>query len=304
MVVIYNNSEFRFFKLSLLVLVSIMIISCQKAEQKPAGIVSEFTTDSEGYFKGVIKLQEKDMLGTYSDIVLTFNGDDVRREVTEKMFKNISYGMIYKRGKDSVYYFYTKDQKSWYTSIMKHDFQQWVEKLEKPTVDSENPGSTTLSAQPPFGVIFEYFNTSDAIPSVKISPLKNYSSVKCQTFLVPESKSCNVWYSDAIKIRPEIMEIIERNQPVSIKTLALQVEYFSPKSTGEKNTLDKAVDKMNKVLVKTDHKIHLDEIRSNSKVLIDLPVNSVKISPQKMNDMINPPVESEEIGDHHHDIFD
>jgi hypothetical protein len=306
---ILKSIYLKIFKLSLLVFVSAMMISCQKAEQKAAGNASEFISDSEGYFKGIIKLEEKDVLGTHSDIVLTFNGNDVKREVTEKLFKNISYGMIYRKGQDSVDYFYTKDQKSWHTSIAKKDFQKWVQELEKPIVDPENIGSTSLAAQPPFGIIFQYFDSSgkNVVSTITSSPLKNYSAVKCQTFLVPDDKSCNVWYSDAIKIRPEILEIIEHNQPKSIKTLALQVEYFSPKSSGEKNTLDKVFDKMNKVLVKTDKKIHLNDISSNNQISIELPKNSEKVSPHSLNEIIYPAEEndgnSSSGGHHHHDIF-
>lgn len=121
------------------------------------------------------------------------------------------------------------------------------------------------------------------------------------------SKSCNVWYSDAIKVLPEILEIIEHNQPVFIKTLALQVQYFSPESAGEKNNVDKVVDKMNKVLVKTDYQIHLNEIKPSDKVSIDLPKKSLKVSSKEINNIIYPPGESSESsggGDHHHDIFD
>jgi len=286
-----------------------MIISCKKTEQSTAGNLKEPFKDSEGYFKGIIKLEEKDVLGTHSDIVLTFNGNDVKREVTEKLFKNISYGMIYRKGNDSVDYFYTKDQKSWHTSIAKKDFQKWVQELEKPIIDPENMG-TSLTGQPPFGIIFQYFDSSgkNVVSTITSSPLKNYSTVKCETFLVPDDKSCNVWYSDAIKIRPEILEIIEHNQPKSIKTLALQVEYFSPKSAGEKNALDKVFDKMNKVLVKTDKKIHLNDINSNHQASIDLPKNSEKVSPQSLNEIIYPAEQNEGKSSggghhHHHDIF-
>lgn len=143
-------------KCSLLLFVITLMFSCQKEEQKPAGSVSEFINDSEGYFKGVVRLQEKDMFVTYSDIVLTFNGNDVKREVTEKLYKNISYGMIYRKGKDSVNYFYTKRSKILVYSNCEKRLPEWIQELEKQIVDSENMGSTTLSSKPPFGVIFEY----------------------------------------------------------------------------------------------------------------------------------------------------
>lgn len=302
-------NSIQILKFLVLIFASVTIISCKESKESTTGNVKESTVDSEGYFKGIIKLEEKDVLGTHSDIVLTFNGKDVKREVTEKLFKNISYGMIYRKGNDSVDYFYTKDQKSWHTSIAKKDFQKWVQELEKPIIDPENIGSTSLASQPPFGIIFQYFDSSgkNVVSTITSSPLKNYSAVKCQTFLVPDDKSCNVWYSDAIRIRPEILEIIEHNQPKSIKTLALQVEYFSPKSSGEKNTLDKVFDKVNKVLVKTDKKIHLNDINSNNQISIDLPKNSEKVSPQSLNEIIYPAEESDGKssggGHHHHDIF-
>lgn len=301
-------NSIQILKFFVLIFALITIISCKESKESTTGNASEFISDSEGYFKGIIKLEEKDVLGTHSDIVLTFNGNDVKREVTEKLFKNISYGMIYRKGNDSVDYFYTKDQKSWHTSIAKKDFQKWVLELEKPIIDPEN-GSTSFAVQPPFGIIFQYFDSSgkNVVSTITSSPLKNYSAVKCQTFLVPDDKSCNVWYSDAIKVRPEILEIIEHNQPKSIKTLALQVEYFSPKSSGEKNTLDKVFDKVNKVLVKTDKKIHLNDISSNNQISIDLPKNSEKVSPQSLNEIIYPAEESDGKssggGHHHHDIF-
>jgi len=90
--------------------------------------------------------------------------------------------------------------------------------------------------------------------------------------------------------------------------LALQVEYFSPKSAGEKNALDKVFDKMNKVLVKTDKKIHLNDINSNHQASIDLPKNSEKVSPQSLNEIIYPAEQNEGKSSggghhHHHDIF-
>lgn len=285
------------------------VVFCKKSEETTPKNQKEFRNDSDGYFKGIIKLEEKDMLGTHSDIVLTFNGNDVKREVTENLSKNISYGMIYRKGQDSVDYFYTKDQKSWHASIAKKDFQKWVQELETPIIESDDMGSSTLAGQRPFGIIFEFFDSSgsNVVSTITTSPLKNYSSVKCQTFLVPKDKSCNVWYSDDIKIRPEILDIIEHNQPKSIKTLALQVEYFSPKSTGEKNTLDKVVDKMDKILVKMDKKIHLNSINSNDEISINLPKNSEKVSPTKLNEIMFPPVESDKSssggGRHHHDFF-
>lgn len=296
-------------KLSLLVIVLGIIVSCNKSENNTAGKTTELLNDSEGYFKGVIELEEKDMLGTHSDIVLIFNEGDVKREVTERLLKNISYGMIYRKKQDSVDYFYTKDQKSWYASIAKKDFRKWVQELEKPVIDSENIGNTSFAVQPPFGTIFKYFDSfgKGVVSTIASSPLKNYTSVKCQTFLVPDSKSCNVWYSDAIKIRPDVLEIIEHNQPKSINTLALQVEYFSPESSNQKNTLDKVLDKVDKVLVKTDKKIYLSKINSSNKISIDLPKNSEKVSPQKLNEIIFPVEESSGSssggGHHHHDIF-
>lgn len=102
-------NSIQILKFLVLIFASVTIISCKESKESAAENVKESVMDSEGYFKGIIKLEEKDVLGTHSDIVLTFNGNDVKREVTEKLFKNISYGMIYRKGNDSVDYFYTKD---------------------------------------------------------------------------------------------------------------------------------------------------------------------------------------------------
>ena len=278
-----------------LLFATIILVSCNKFKENTPKNSIEVVNDSEGYFKGIIKLEEKDWLGTESNITLIFNGDDVKREVTQRLFSNVSYGMIYRKGKDSVEYYYTKDDKTWHTLIAKKDFQKWVTKLERPVIDSTNIGSSTLIDNRPFGDIFKFFNSSatDVTSTIVNSTLKNCTSVRCQTFLVPQNgvSSCNVWYSEDIKIRPEILEIIEHNQPTSIKTLALQVEYFSPK-VSTKNTLDKVLDKVNKVLVKTGNKIHLNSVNSTDNVSIELPKNSVKVASKDFNIIVHPKVES------------
>ena len=282
-------------KLLSLIFATIFLFSCNKFEQNPSKNSIEVINDSDGYFKGIINLEEKDFLGTQSSITLTFNGNDVKREVSQRLFENVSYGMIYRRGKDSVEYYYTKDDKTWHTLIAKKDFQKWVTDLERPVVDSASIGSSTLIDNRPFGDIFKFFQSSapNVTSSIVNSTLKNCTSVRLQTFLVPQNgvSSCNVWYSEDIKIRPEILEIIEHNQPTSIKTLALQVEYFSPKVSA-KNTLDKVLDKVNKVLVKTGSKIHLNSVNYTNDVSVELPKNSVKVASKDFNIIVYPKVES------------
>jgi hypothetical protein len=153
-----------------------------------------------------------------------------------------------------------------------------------------------------FGSIFEFFDSSaiNVSSSIVNSTLKNCTSVRCQTFLVPQSRvsSCNIWYSEDIKIRPEILGAIEHNQPKSIKNLGLQVEYFSPKVTA-KNTLGK-------VLVKTGGKLHLNSVNSTDHVSVKLPKNSEKVSAKALGKIINPEVKSDGNsggGSYDHDFF-
>lgn len=278
-----------------LIFSAIIIVSCNKSEETSRNKSIEVKNDSEGYFKGIIVLEEKDVLGTQSYITYTFNGNDVKREITEKLLKTVSHGMIYKKDQDSVIYYYTKANQTWHTLISKKEFQKWVTDLETPVIDSTVSLNSNFSVKRPFGTIFEPLDSSAANVSSTVvnSVLKNCTSVRCETFLVAAkgAYSCNVWYSEDIKIRPGILEIIEHNQPKSIKTLALQVNYFSPKISGG-NTLEKILDKVDKVLVKTQSKLQFSSINYTDKISVDLPQNSQKVSAKDLKMMINPDVES------------
>lgn len=289
---ILKNTIIKFLAL---IFATIILVSCSKSEESTAKKSIKVNNDSKGFFKGIIILEEKDVLGTQSYITYTFNGNDVKREVSEKLLKTVSHGMIYKKGQDSVIYYYTKAYKTWHTSIAKNEFQKWVTDLETPVIDSTGILNSNFSVKRPFGTIFEPLDSSspNVSSTVANSVLKNCTSVRCETFLVSGkgSYSCNVWYSDDIKIRPEILEMIEHNQPRSIKTLALQVNYFSPIISGG-NTFEKVLDKVDKVLVKTRSKLQFNSINYTDKISVDLPQNSQKVSAKDLKMMIDPDVES------------
>ena len=290
-----------------LLFATIILVSCNKSEQNPSKNSIAGASDSEGFFKGIIKLEEESLIEK-SYITLTFSGNDVKRETKKNGLDNISYGMIYRKGNDSVEYYYTKEGKTWHTLIEKKDFQKWVQILERPTIKNPEQFDRSFAVEEPFGTIFQPTGISGEYVLLNTfeAKLKDLPSVKSQTFILPDKlASCQVWYSEDLKIRPEILEMIEYNQPKSIKTLALQVQYFAKDGNGEaKNTVEKVFEKINKVTVKLEKKLNTKSINSTDNISIDLPANSEKTSLEKLDNIINPPDPNNNGRGSHHDIFD
>ena len=280
----------------------VMNVSCDKFSKNSTPSNTEITNDEEGFFKGKILLFEKDLFGVSSEITYTFNGGDVQREVSEAS-GNIIYGMIYQKSNDSVVYYYSKDQQSWHVSFSKDDFNKWVTTLEKPNLN-HNEIYNTFSAPEPFGTIFQPFEEVTTLLSTSECDLQNYGKGKCQTFLVPFNSTCVVGYSEKIKIRPEILSVIEYNQPKSISTLALSVNFIesTPKKGG--NIAEKVLEKADKVFVKIKGKIEFNKIDNTLDLSMNIPKNSKKLSASELDDIINPPSESSGGGSHHDfDLF-
>lgn len=285
-----------------LYLLLIVCVFCKKVEKTFDESKLEIVNDEDGYFKGKIVLYEKDLFGITSNVTYTFNGNDVQREVKEKG-TGITYGMIYQQKQDSVLYYYTNKEGSWYTSLPQKDFKNWVQSLERPVINSQG-FDDELYVPEPFGTIFSPFNENTSLLTTLDCKIKNYGMGKCQTFSVPYHAICTVSYSEKIKIRPEILNVIEYNQPKSIPTLALQVKFEQPKAKQDGGFVDKVSEKINKVAVKIEKSIEFNKTDTTSDITISLPKNSKKKSGIELRNIINPPSDSKGGSSHHDfDIF-
>lgn len=288
----------------LMICTAISLNSCSKTKDDLSESPTIPTTNE--YFKGIIVLDKKDGFGQKSVITLNLTGDAVKREVNESANK-ISYGMIYKMDEDSVLYYYTKEMKTSHVAIPKKDFEDWINFLEEPTYKLKEYGSISSSLIAPFGIIFMPFdNYAENISLSTIDfDLKKYGMAKSQTFLLGNRMLCNVGYSEDIKIRPEILTLLEHRQPKTIPSIALTVFYSSPKSPGNKSITEEIGETMQKVSAKMEDQLNLNKVSSTNKVSIDLPPNSKRVKLQQLNGIINPPIPADENKRrrHHHDFF-
>ncbi|MFC6267112.1 hypothetical protein [Frigoriflavimonas asaccharolytica] len=287
-------------------LLLITFLSCEKQEEQKTAILSgNLENSNDDYFKGVIILEENGLISSKSKIKIILNGNDVQRDVSTS--NNENYGLIYKRGQDSVVYYYKKDEKYYHTAIPKEDFQKWADSLIKPKLSASDYRYSS-SLKEPFGTIFSPFEHRSESILLKTfqANLKNYGIAKCQTFLIGKDLICNVIYSESIKVRPEILSLIEYHQPKSIPTLALEVLYTTPESKNSADLPDKILNKLIKVSTKLENKMIFKSINNLSGNTIELPKNSIKISIDEMSDIIIPPNTSngsESNHHHHHDFF-
>lgn len=299
----YNKTLQRILAVNYFVFILFTMLHCAKSEEKSKDISVNRTSATNTYFKGIIKLDEKDVLGVNSRITITLNGDDVKREVQES--QATVYGMIYKKGQDSVLYYYKKDGQYYHTAIYKQDFILWVSLLKTPQINS-SLGDISGAFKKPFGTIFIPFDSSEnhiLLNSTRAN-LKNYGSATFNTYAIGKDLLANVWYSDSIKIRPEILKLLEYNQPKSIATLALQVIYVAPDNSGTSEISDKVLEKLNKITVKLESNSYFNSINNTADISIELPTNSKRIKPDQMDDLINPPdVSKSKRRHHHHDFF-
>lgn len=299
----YNKTFQRILAGNYFVFILFTMLHCAKNEEKSKDISVNRSSATNTYFKGVIKLDEKDVLGVNSRITITLNGDDVKREVQES--QATVYGMIYKKDEDSVLYYYKKENQFFHTAIFKKDFKVWVSKLEKPQTTTET-WNESASLKEPFGTIFlpfESYLDIILLNTTKVD-LKNYGSASMNTYTVGTDLIANVWYSEAIKVRPQILQLLEYNQPTTITTLPLQVFYVSPKNKVSSDLSGKILSKLNRVTVKLKRNSQFNSINTTENIEIELPLNSKKISILEMGNMISPPdVSNGKRRHHHHDFF-
>lgn len=113
--------------------IAALLTSCDKLNKSNEKSDVTITNSSKEYFEGIIKFEETNVVESFSKISITLKDEGVQCEVVSKFnIDNENYGMLYKKGDDSVYYYFSKKEKSYYTLIPKKDFKNWVLSLEKP----------------------------------------------------------------------------------------------------------------------------------------------------------------------------
>lgn len=264
------------------------------------------TTKQDKYFKGIIHFKE-----TYHGIsekinknliTITIDGESVKREVKNYSFGILdnTVGMVYKANSDSVFYYHTKKDKTHAVKIVKADYLNWVAnknfKSDSPDLIIDNYWIS------PFGEIFAPL-TDKANIDIKIAKnitLLGLKNCELMSMLFDKNKTCSVIYSNEIKLAPGILELIEYNQPNNLKTIALSVKY---------NLIEKSLSSFDK-LVNKPLKIRKPSLDYNGhenqeKPIIELPKNTIILTPDNFNAIINPPSaeSSGSGGGHHHDFF-
>ena len=286
-------------------LILFLLIGCKKeVEQKP--ILQSEIKNSNTYFKGIIKLEEVDFFGKRASVTLTFNGDDVKREVQDYGQK-IIYGMIYKRNQDSISYYYQNKEFSYYTVIPKDKFKTWVRDLQKPSFIGLDTKQSRAVLPEPFGTVFSTFGSSNKNSLVKTTKanFKNFGLFNIQTYYLDNGYVCNVWYYENFKIHQEILEAIEHNIPNTLHSLPLKVKYSAPKIESKGTFAEELKEKTNKIFVKIEKNIELKEFAPSENTIVELPSKFKRITVEEMSNLVSPPEDNNNKKDSSlRDLFD
>ena len=250
-----------------------LLLACSSATDEPAAITitpaAKSAKAAKGSFIGTIRLLEERFGSNTDYVTITLDGPRLRREVRPGGFADSTnrYGVIADLRTDSVLYFVQDAKRNIHCRLSRTEY------LER--VAANNPIVPSLDERP-YSFVFSPLPAAIGALGQELKPGVNLDKLPdCHTvlFLLADKTRCTATYSGQVRVPPSVLACIEHNAPSTLPTLALAVNYTTPRSTTKYKLFNDLKERVEQASFPRTRLSSLDDTRPPASAFT-LPANS------------------------------
>lgn len=265
-----------------------LLLACSSASDEPATITITPAANSakaaKGSFVGTIRLLEKRPHDNPDYVIITLDGPRLRREVRPGGFADSTdrYGIIADLRTDSVIYFVQDAERNVHCRLARAEYLERV---------AANDAVLPSLYHRPYSSVFAPLPTAigSLRQEVKLG-VKLGKVPDCHTvlFLLADQTRCTATYSAQVRVPAPVLAYIEHNAPSAIPTLALAVDYTTPRPTGKYELLNELEERAQQTRFPHTRLSSLDQTRPPAGIFAPPPGSQYAGSADDLEESIAP----------------